>query len=62
MKSKRNLIFSIFQLIIGLLAIIAFAVVGRNGENIAKWIITLLLAIFYVVLGVIGIMDYKSSK
>ena len=58
MKSKRNLIFSIFQLIIGLLAIIAFAVLGLNGENMAKWIVTLVLAVFYVVLGVIGIMDY----
>ncbi len=62
MKSKRNLIISIFQLVIGFLAIAAVVVVGLSGENMTKWIITLILAITYVVLGVIGIIDYKSNK
>ena len=42
MKSKWYLISSIFQALIGL---------------IAKWIITLFLAIAYVVIGTIGIID-----
>lgn len=62
MKSKGNLIVSIFQLVIGVLAIMAFAVIGFSGENITKWIITLILAMTYVVLGIIGIIDYKSNK
>ena len=62
MKSKRNLINSIFQLVIGFLSIAAFVVVGLSGENMTKWIITLILAITYVVLGVIGIIDYRSNK
>lgn len=62
MKSKRNLIISIFQLVIGFLSIAAFVVVGLSGENMTKWIITLILAITYVVLGVIGIIDYRSNK
>lgn len=62
MKSKRNLIISIFQLVIGFLSIAAFVVVGLSGENTTKWIITLILAITYVVLGVIGIIDYRSNK
>lgn len=62
MKSKRNLIVWIFQLVIGMLAIVAFTVVGLGGENMVKWIITLILSVAYVVLGVIGIIDYKSNK
>lgn len=62
MKSKSNLIISIFQLVIGFLSIAAFVVVGLSGENMTKWIITLILAITYVVLGVIGIIDYRSNK
>lgn len=62
MKSKRKLIISVFQLIIGILAIAAFVILSLNGENMLKWIITLLLAIAYVVFGIIGIIDYKSNK
>ena len=62
MKSKWKLIASIFQLVIGILAIAAFVVAAVNGENMIKWIITLILAIAVAVLGVIGIIDYKSNK
>ena len=44
MKNKRKLLVPLFQLIIGLLAIAAFFVVGLGGEDMAKWIITLVLA------------------
>lgn len=62
MKSKRNLIISIIQLVIGILAIVAFAVLGSGGENVSKWVITFFLAVAYVILGLIGIADYKSNK
>ena len=62
MKSKWDLISSIVQLVIGLLAIIAFIILAINGEIETKWIITLLLSIAFVVLGVIGIIDYKTKK
>ena len=62
MKNKWNLIASIFQLVIGILAIAAFIVLGLGGENIPKWIVTLILSIAFVVLGMIGIVDYKSGK
>lgn len=62
MKSKWYLISSIFQLVVGLLAIIAFIILAINGEIMTKWIITLLLAIAFVILGIIGIIDYKSQK
>lgn len=62
MKSKWNLISSIVQLVIGILAIVAFVVLSVSGENLIKWIITLLLAIAFVIVGAIGIIDYKKQK
>lgn len=60
MKSRWNLIAAIFQLVIGLLAIAAFVVLAANGESMGRWIVTLMLAIAFVVLGVIGIFNYKK--
>jgi len=62
MKSKWNLISSIVQLIFGVLAIITFILLAVNGEVITKWIITLLFAIVFVIVGIIGIIDYKSQN
>ena len=62
MKSKWQLFASIFQLIVGLAAIISFAILGFGGENMAKWIVTLILSVAFVVLGIIGIIDYKLNK
>ena len=62
MKSKWQLFASIFQLIVGLAAIASFVILEFGGENIAKWIVTLILSITFVVLGIIGIIDYKSNK
>lgn len=61
MKSKWQLFSSIFQLIVGILAILSFAILGFGGEDITKWIITLILAVAFVILGVVGIIDYKSK-
>lgn len=57
MKSKWYIISSIFQVLVGLIAIIFLIILAINGEVITKWIITLLLAIAYVVIGTIGIID-----
>ena len=62
MQSKWQLFASIFQLIIGIMAILAFIIIWLSGENLIKWIITLILAIAFVVLGIIGIIDYKFKK
>ena len=61
MKSKWQLFASIFQLIVGLAAIISFAILALGGENMAKWVATLILSVAFVVLGIIGIIDYKSN-
>lgn len=62
MKSKLNLISSIVQLVCGTLSISAFVVLLISGENITKWIVTLILVIAFVITGIIGIIDYKKSK
>ncbi|MBQ1950209.1 MAG: hypothetical protein II363_01225 [Clostridia bacterium] len=62
MKSKWQLFASAFQLIVGILAIASFIIIGFGGENITKWIVTLILSIAFVVLGIIGIVSYKSKK
>ena len=62
MKNKRNLIISILQIVIGVFAIAAFAVLRTGGENMTKWIITLALAVAYVVLGIVGVVEYRSKK
>ncbi len=62
MKSKWQLFTSLFQLIVGTLAIASFVILAFNGEDLTRWVITLILSIAYVVMGIIGIVDYKSKK
>lgn len=61
MKSKLSLVSSIIRLVFGTLAIIAFIILLINGEDIFKWLITLLLAVAFVIIGIIGIIEYKSD-
>ena len=62
MKSKWHLFASMLQIFVGLLAIAAFVILGSGGEPMAKWIVTLILSVAFVVLGVIGMIDYQSKK
>lgn len=62
MKSKLSLISSIVQLVFGTLAIVAFIILLITGEAISKWLITLLLAVAFVIIGIIGIIEYKSNR
>ncbi len=59
---KWYLYASILQLVVGIAAVIAYVYLASVGEPTGKWTITLFLAIGYVVLGVIGIIDYNKSK
>ena len=61
MKSKFSLFSSIFQPVVGIAAIALFIIIGEGGEDLTKWIVTLLLSIAFVVLGVVGIIDYRSK-
>ena len=60
---KWNLFAAIFQIVVGIAAIVAYIVVAASGEPLVKWTITLILAIAFVVMGVINAIDYvKSNK
>ena len=59
---KWNFFAAIFQIVVGIAAITAYIVIAASGEPLGKWTITLLLAIAFVVIGVIGIVDWKKSK
>lgn len=61
MKNKWYLVASVFQLVIGILAVISFVVLAINGEDMIRWIPTLLLSVAFVVLGIIHIINYKSN-
>ena len=58
----RKIVSSIFQITVGIAAIIAYIVIAASGEPLGKWTVTLLLAIAFVVIGVIGIADWKKSN
>lgn len=63
MKSKWNLFASIFQLIVGVAAVIAYFIVLKSGENMLKWNVTFVLAIIFIGMGIVGIIKYfKSAK
>ena len=62
MKSKWLLFSSIFQLVVGMLAIVAYVILALGHEPLGKWTVTLILAIAFVIMGIIGIFDYKRTK
>jgi len=60
--NKWHLFSSIFQIVVGIAAIIAYIVIAISGEPLGRWTVTLLLAIALVVIGVIGTVDYAKSN
>ena len=59
---KWPLIAAIMQLCIGIAAVAAYTVIAIGGEPFGKWTVTLLLAIAYIVLGAIGMIDWVKEK
>lgn len=61
MKSKWFLIGSIMQIILAVLAIGAYILLVIDGENMAKWTITLIFGVLLIIDGIIGVMIYKRK-
>ena len=59
---KWNLFAAIFQIVVGIAAIIAYIFVAASGDPLGKWTITLILAIAFVVMGVINFIDFLKLK
>ena len=51
--NKWRLFSSVFQIVVGVAAIIAYVVIAASGEVLGKWTITLILAIAFLIMGVI---------
>lgn len=62
-KTKFYLFASVFELVIGVLAVGSFALMLIDtNENVMKWIGSLFLAIVFVIMGITGIMSYLKDK
>ena len=59
---KWYLFSSIFQVIIGIAAIIAYIVIAVSEEPLGKWTVTLILAIAFVIIGVAGIAEWRKAN
>lgn len=60
--NKWPLIASVIQLCIGVVAVATYVVVAVSGEPLGKWTITLILAIAFIILGIIGIVNWIKGK
>lgn len=60
--SKWQLFSSIFQVVVGVAAIIAYVVIAAAGEPLGRWTVTLILAIAFVIIGIVGIVDWKKGN
>ena len=62
MRTAWKLIASIVQLVVGIAAIISYIIIAISGEPMLKWTVTLILAIGFVIIGIIGIVDWIKAK
>lgn len=60
MKNKFWLFSSIFELIIGLLAVASCIVLMSSGENTLKYLVSLVLCVVFTISSVVGIIVYKK--
>lgn len=60
---KFHLTASVFELIIGILAVVSFAlIVSDTAESAVKWIGALILAVIFIIMGIAGIVRYCNDK
>ncbi len=63
MKNQLILFISIFQIAVGAVAIISFFVIMIGGENVVgRFIPAVILSAVFVILGIAGVVDYKSEN
>jgi len=59
---KWNLFAAIFQIVVGIAAILAYIVIATAGESLGVWTITLILAVAFAVMGILNFVSYVRSK
>ena len=58
-----HLFSAIFQIVVGIAAIVAYIFIAVSGEPLGRWTITLIIAVAFVIMGILGIIDYlKQNK
>ena len=61
--AKFQLICAIFEIVVGVLAILSFVfIIIDESENASKWMGTLFLSLGFILMGISGVIDYKDSK
>lgn len=62
-KTKLHLFTSVFELVIGLLAVGSFVLIVIDAnENAMKWVGTLILSVVFIIMGITGIISYIKDK
>ena len=62
MGKKIQLITSLIQIVIGIAAVIAFFILLFSNESITRVIVTFILAIAFIIIGVINLIDYFKKR
>ncbi len=62
MNKKIFLVLSIIQFAIGFLTTLSFVVLAIGGEKVSQYIPTLVLAVIFVIMGIVGMIRYKRDK
>ena len=62
MKQKWNLFASIFQLVVGLAAIVAYVILAIGGEPLGRLTGALIVAICMLIIGSIDIVDWIKEN
>lgn len=62
MKKNWRFFVSVVQLTVGILAIASYILLAMNGEAMAKWTVTLLLAAAFVILGLLGLAESRKKR
>ena len=59
---KWYLFSAIFQIVVGVAAIISYIVLAASGEPLGRWTVTLILAILFVIIGIINLVEWNQAN
>lgn len=61
-KDKVELIYGIFQVVIGILGIISYLILLIEREKFLKWTVAFILCIIFLIYGIKRIINYVREK
>lgn len=62
MNNKVFLALSILQTVIGFLVVLSFVVLAVGGEEVRQYIATFVVGIVFLIMGIIGIVNFFRKK